>query len=303
MILSASRRTDIPAFYSKWLVNRLRAGYVLSRNPMNHSQVSKISLSPDIIDCIVFWTKDPANMLARLSSIDEMLYRYYFQFTLTPYDNKIEKNMRCKEEILQTFIELGKRIGRDRLLWRYDPIILNDTISISEHEKWFKEMCAVLHPYTNSVTISFVDLYAKVKTPLVKSIGEPEKHHLAGIFSAIAGEYGLTIKACCEQTDFSSYGIAEASCIDRETIESICGCKVIAPQDKNQRKGCNCLESVDIGAYNTCKNGCVYCYANFSEKTVISNWARHDPGGEFLLGRLLATDKVTERKMNSIKYA
>ena len=301
MILSASRRTDIPAYYSQWFMDRLRAGYTLTRNPMNHSQVSRITLSPNVIDCIVLWSKDPANMLPHLPLLDEMGYPYYFQFTLTPYDRRLERNLRSKEDILQTFIALSQRIGRNRVLWRYDPIILNDSISPCDHEKWFARMCERLHPYTSCVSISFVDLYAKVRSPLVRAITEEEEHHLARAFSITAKRYELQLRACCERAELSSYGIVRASCIDKETIEKICGCKLSATQDKHQREGCSCMASVDIGAYNTCKNGCVYCYANYSEASVATNCERHLPDGELLLGTLTDADKVTERKMKSLK--
>lgn len=124
MILSASRRTDIPCYYSEWFINRLKAGYVFTRNPMNHAQISRINLSPDIVDCIVFWTKDPANMLDRLHILDEIGYKYYFQFTLTPYGKEIECSLREKSQIIETFIKLSETIGKDKVLWRYDPIIL-----------------------------------------------------------------------------------------------------------------------------------------------------------------------------------
>ncbi len=130
MIVSASRRTDIPCYYSDWLINRLKEGFVLTRNPMNYSQVSRISLSPDVVDCIVFWTKDAKNIIPHLKIIDNMGYKYYFQFTLTPYDYTIEKNLRDKKDIVNTFIELSNLIGKERVLWRYDPIILNNRLSM-----------------------------------------------------------------------------------------------------------------------------------------------------------------------------
>src|SRR5665647_2342080 len=116
MILSASRRTDIPAYYSEWFMNRLQSGYVLTRNPMNHAQISKITLSPDVVDCTVFWTKDPVNMLGKLPLLDKMGYKYYFQFTLTPYGKDIERSLRDKSLIIETFIHLSKIIGKDRVL-------------------------------------------------------------------------------------------------------------------------------------------------------------------------------------------
>jgi len=283
MILSASRRTDIPAFYSEWFENRLRAGYLFTRNPFNFSQVRKIELSPSYIDCIVFWTKDPFPMLPLLDKLDAFGYRYYFQFTLTPYGAEIEKNLRPKKEIIRTFIALSNRLGRNRVFWRYDPIILNDAFSIDYHINNFKNLCEKLCEHTNSVTVSFVDLYKKSKTPLIREITNDETIRISMAFSGIAKHYGLPVRACCEQIDLTPYGITRASCIDPKTAESLCGHAISEKPDKNQRPGCGCASSVDIGAYNTCKNACVYCYANYSAASVALNIKRHDPASEFLI--------------------
>lgn len=283
MILSVSRRTDIPAFYSKWFINRLRSGYLLTRNPFNPAQIRRVDLSPENIDCIVFWTKDPAPLLSALDEIDEMRYRYYFQFTLTPYNRDIERNLRPKEEIIETFISLSNRLGRNRIFWRYDPIILNDSLTTDYHVRHFMGLCERLCAYTNNVTISFVDLYHKLKTPLLREIAVEEIAEVSTAFANIAGQYGISVRACCEQIDLSRYGIHPASCIDRETVEALCGHPVAAKPDKNQRPGCGCISSVDVGVYNTCKNGCVYCYANYSSASVAANSKRHNPMGDFLI--------------------
>jgi len=296
MIISASRRTDIPAFYSDWLLGRLRAGYALTRNPMNPAQISRVPLSPDVVDCIVFWTKDPLPLLPRLPEIDRMGHRYYFQFTLTPYDLALEKNLRDKNAITETFIELSKRYP---VLWRYDPIILNDRLNITYHAEQFTRLCEKLCRHTPQVTISFVIMYAKLKTPLIRHITESEMVELAGRFAEIAGPYGLPVKACCEKMDLTPYGIQRARCIDRTTIEALCGCNIAAPQDKNQRPGCGCLASVDIGVYNTCGNGCVYCYANHSAGSVAANMRRHNSAGELLLGEITLEEKIITREARS----
>ena len=283
MILSASRRTDIPAFYAEWLLNRLQAGYLLTRNPFNPAQIRRIDLSPQSVDCMVFWTKDPAPMLPVLDNIDELGYRYYFQFTLTPYDQTIEKRLRPKAEIIETFMALSRRLGRGRVFWRYDPIILNDRLTIEFHIRSFTALCERLGDVTDRVTISFVDLYRKLKTPLLREITREEIAQISTAFSTIASRYGLSIQACCEQTDLSVYGIRPASCVDKETVERLCGHPIAAVRDRNQRPGCGCVASVDIGAYDTCGNGCVYCYANRSPATVAATCKRHHPEGEFLI--------------------
>ena len=283
MIISASRRTDIPAFYAPWLLHRLREGYVLTRNPFNPAQARRVGLTPEEVDCIAFWTKDPAPLLPLLDELDALGYRYYFQFTLTPYGPELERNLRPKEEILRTFIELSGRLGPERVLWRYDPIILNDALSMDYHARKFQELCGRLQGYTRIVTISFVDVYHKLKTPLVREITDGEIAELSAVLANTAGEHGLDIRACCEAMDLRPYGIRPASCIDRETVERLCGHAIDAKPDRNQRPGCGCLASVDIGAYNTCANGCVYCYANYSEKSVERNRGRHDTRGEMMV--------------------
>lgn len=294
MILSVSRRTDIPSFYSEWFFNRLKAGYVLTKNPMNPAQVRRVLLSPEIIDCIVFWTKDPAPMMKRLPELDEMGYDYYFQYTITPYGlgdldqgKNLEPNLRDKNEIINTFIELSSQLGKDRVLWRYDPIILNHELSISYHKEMFAYMCKKLEGYTEVCTISFVDYYRKlskqVKEQLLCEITEEQMHEIAISFAELGQEYGIEVRACCEKVDLSVDQVLPAACIDQARIELLCQQPISVKQDKNQREGCGCVQSVDIGVYNTCKNGCVYCYANYSAASTLKNCNQHNPKSEFLI--------------------
>lgn len=299
MILSASRRTDIPCFYSEWFVDRLRAGYVLTTNPMNPHQVSRIYLTPEKIDCIVFWTKDPANILEKLPVIDALGYQYYFQFTLTPYGKELETNLRDKKEMIATFQKLSVRIGREKVLWRYDPIIINDTLTIDYHLTHYRKLCQELQEYTDICTISFVDGYRKlnkmIHNKLLYEISEAQMYQIAAAFSGIAKEYGIELRACCEQLDFSKDGILPAACIDRQIVERITGHSIPVKKDKNQRAGCGCLQSVDIGVYNTCRNGCVYCYANYSQGTVERNIRMHNPNSELLIGTIATNSIIKDR--------
>ncbi|PKM63274.1 MAG: hypothetical protein CVU97_01245 [Firmicutes bacterium HGW-Firmicutes-21] len=299
MILSASRRTDIPCYYSEWFINRLNAGYVLTRNPFNHAQLSKIPLSPEVVDCIVFWTKDAKNILPHLRTIDEMDYNYYFQFTLTPYDHIIEKNLRDKADIEKTFIVLSEQIGKERVIWRYDPIIFNDTLTVAYHKAQFKRLCEKLSPYTEGVIISFVDVYEKLKTNLIREITGDEIEELGSFIGKTAREYGLAAKACCESTDLTVFGIERASCIDKAAIEKVCGSSLAISSDKNQRDGCGCMESIDIGVYNTCLNGCVYCYANDNPATTLRRYNSHNPNSELLIGTATDGERITDRKVKA----
>ncbi len=297
MILSASRRTDIPGYYSEWLMNRLKEGFAYYRNPMNSAQLCKVLLTPENIDCIVFWTKDPAPMLKHLEKLDALGYRYYFQFTITPYGlhyqgsafgKYLEPNLREKREIIQTFQELSDRIGKGRVLWRYDPIVLNDTLTEQYHLEQFTALCKELSGYTELCTISFADVYRKlsnvVKDQVLREISPEQMHSLSTAFSGIAAPMGISLRACCEAVDLTGDGILPASCIDRETVEKICGPAVTAGKDKSQRPHCGCMKSIDIGAYNTCRNGCIYCYANHSGASIDRNYSRHDPTSPIMIG-------------------
>ncbi|MDD6174778.1 MAG: DUF1848 domain-containing protein [Firmicutes bacterium] len=305
MIISASRRTDLPCCYAGWFMNRIRAGYVLTRNPMNRAQIFRVPLTPDVVDCIVFWTKDAANLMPYLDELDALGYRYYFQFTLTPYGSDLEQNLRPKAEIEECFRALSKRIGRERVVWRYDPIILNDRLTPEYHRAEFRRLCGSLSGFTDTVVISFVDVYAKLKRqagrggPVIRPASGGETAELAGYIGKTTAEYGLRAAACCEAGDLARFGIGHSSCIDRERIERICGCAVDLRPDKNQRKGCGCAESVDIGAYNTCRNGCVYCYATDSRSVARCSSVPDCCESELLAGTVAAGEKITDKKVKS----
>lgn len=307
MILSASRRTDIPRYYSEWFLNRVREGFVLVRNPRNPHSVSKLPLSPDVVDCVVFWTKDPAPMLPMLDELKG--FDFYFQFTLTPYGKEIEPGVGDKKRIAETFRALSARIGKERVVWRYDPVLFGGGYTAERHEKAFAELARALSGSTDTCVISFLDFYRNTKANFSElsleenlrpaKIGEMES--LASAFSRIARSFGMKVEACAESADFTKYGVARASCIDKSRIERIIGCGLDAKKDKNQRALCGCVESVDIGAYNTCPAMCRYCYANYSPGAVRGNVSRHDPKSPFLTGVLLPGDSVTERKAKSLK--
>ena len=303
MIISASRRTDIPSYYSEWLVNRLKEKYVLVRNPMNIHQVSKIDLSPDVVDAIVFWTKNPTPMLSYLDQIND--YTYYFQFTLSAYGPDVERNLPSKNKIIiPTFQQLSKEIGKEKVIWRYDPIFFNEQYSIEYHCKYFEVLASKLGDYTEKCTVSFMDMYRNTERnvkplSIVKDTYEMQVELLQR-FVEIAKEYGLYIDTCAEIGDFHNIVVEHAHCIDRERIERIGGFKLNVDKDTNQRAECGCVASIDIGAYNTCKNGCLYCYANYSSNTVEKNFGMHNPKSPLLFGEIDSTDVIKERKVKSL---
>lgn len=301
MILSVSRRTDVPAFYSDWFFNRLKEGFVYVRNPMNIHQVSKITLSRDVIDCIVFWSKNPKPMLSRLDELKD--YMYYFQFTINAYDRGFEVGVPRKEGIINTFKELSGKIGPKRVIWRYDPILLTDKMDIKYHIRYFEEIAKRLEGYTDTCVISFVDLYKKTQNNLKDTEArEPSHKEMLGLslqMFLIAKKYGITIQTCAEEIALESVGIKHGRCIDNALIEDLLGVKLVVSKDPNQRKECGCVQSIDIGEYNTCAHGCKYCYANFKEDMVLRNRTAHDPQSPLLIGSIGDNDKVTERKLFS----
>lgn len=304
MILSVSRRTDVPNYYSDWFINRLKEGFLYVRNPMNTHQISRINLSPEVIDCIVFWTKNPANMLGKLEYLQD--YAYYFQFTLTGYGRDIEPNLPDKrKELIPAFQKLSEKIGKEKVIWRYDPILLSDKYTADYHLRAFEEIAGNLAGYTEKAVISFVDLYEKTWRNIrglgIRLATEKEMMGLAAEMARIASKYNLEIESCAEQWDFQKVGIQRGSCIDKKLIERIIGCRLTGQKDKNQRKECGCFESVEVGAYNTCLNGCRYCYANFSDEKVKENIKLYSQDAPLLCGNIGPDDKITDRKMKSLK--
>lgn len=284
MILSASRRTDIPSYYGAWFMNRVRAGEVWLQNPVNHAQNWRLRFSPETVDCIVFWTKNPAPFLQYLPELNDLGYKYAFQYTLNPYDAELEPGLPALSGRVDTFLRLSEKLGAERVLWRYDPIVLNDCWTVERHAEAFQSLCDALAPYTAQVTISFVQKYQKVHSPFVRDMTEEEKKRCAETFGRIAADFNLPIRACCARMDLSRYGIQPGSCIDRELLEKACGAPLVLRPDRGQRKGCGCYESVDIGMYNTCPRGCVYCYATLSQTLVERNFAVYDPDAPMLSG-------------------
>ncbi len=304
MILSVSRRTDIPNYYSEWFFNRLKEGFLYVRNPMNFHQISKIKILPDVVDCIVFWTKNPLSMMERLDELEA--YNYYFQFTLTGYGNDVERNLPNKKtSVIPVFQELSNRIGKEKVVWRYDPIFFSNRYNAKYHLKAFRSIAEALSGYTEKCVISFLDIYPKNKKNmddlLSYDLSDSELREFAKELSNIAKENHIKIGSCAEKIDLDEYGIIHNSCIDKELIEKIIGCKLKINKDKNQRIECGCVESVEVGTYNTCKNGCVYCYANYSAKSVESNFQKYDPLSPLLCGHIVKDDKISTRKVVSLK--
>lgn len=285
MIISASRRTDIPARFSPWLFNRLEEGWALVQNPMNPRQISRVDLTPEAVEGLVLWTKNPLPMLSLLHRLQP--YPYYFQFTLTPYGRDVEPGLPDKEELIEGFIRLSESIGRHRVIWRYDPILITPGYSWDFHLKAFDMMARKLSPYTEKCIFSFLDSYrcmARAARELGVQYPSPDRQMgMARELALIAGRYGLELETCCEPLELAQYGIGHARCIDASLLSRIAGRPIKTKKAPSQRPGCGCAQSVDIGAYSTCQNRCIYCYANHSPKTLAESLGLHDPLGPMLI--------------------
>jgi hypothetical protein len=297
MIISASRRTDIPAFYSEWFMNRIREGFLLVRNPFNANQVRRVDLSPGNVDVIVFWTRDPRPLLGRLDELNALGYRYYFQFTLTGYPKPLEPSVPPVAESLSAFKTLARKIGAERVLWRFDPIILSDLTPEGAVIEGFGRLARELSGSTSRVVISFVHLYKSVKRNLAgigqaqgirfhdESRSEEQVRRIVKALADIAAANSIGIVSCAGKLDLSTEGVAHGKCIDDRLIKKLFGLTVSDRKDRYQRENCLCVESQDVGQYATCTHGCVYCYANSSGAATHKNRGLHDPGSPFLVGK------------------
>lgn len=301
MIIQTGMRTDIPAFYSKWLVNRIREGYVLVRNPYNEKQVTRYSLSPEVVDLIAFCTKNPAPMLKYMDVLKP--YGQYWFVTITPYGREIEPNVPDKEKVIENFRRLSGIVGSDSMGWRYDPIFINEKYTVDWHIAQFEEMAAKLSGCTKTCVISFIDIYKKVERnfPEAREVCEKDRIRLGRAFIEIAGKHGMTVRPCAEGNELAEYGADCSGCMTQKTFETALHTTLDVPKQKlNQRNGkCACLLGVDIGAYDTCGHLCRYCYANVHEDMVRENMKRHNPMSPFLIGGSLPGDVIHDAKQKS----
>ena len=302
MIVSISRRTDLPALYPDWLMNRLREGFVLVRQPYRPHRISRVELRPEKAECLVFWSKNPAPLLPRLEEIRRMGYHFYFQFTLNPYGPPLEAGLPPLADRLDTFRRLSETVGPERVIWRYDPIFFSGAYSLSWHVRCFDALAERLEGVTRTCVVSFLDMYPKLRRRipalgLCGDSGQARKGLLAA-FAAMAERRGIRLSLCAEDVDVP--GVVHAGCLSRELVERVAGCRLDV-RPSQQRAGCKCVASVDVGVYGTCGNGCLYCYANQDGIPVGRGSALHDPASPLLVGRLSADDEVTDQRCASLK--
>ena len=296
MIISASRRTDIPAFYTKWFFNRIEAGYCTVPNPFNHKQVSYVSLLPDDAEVFVFWTRNAAPLTPYLSELDKQGYHYYFQYTILDYPKILDPTTPPIESNLKTFKTLSDLIGPEKVIWRYDPIIFSDQTGMAFHLQKFSKIAKELRGFTRRVVISFMDPYQKNQSRLKTLEGDgihiikdinPEKLRFQNMIlelCSIAKKNSMEITSCAEEIDMVNLGVIRGKCIDNELIEKLFGFKMPHKKDPYQRKACGCVVSKDIGMYDTCLYGCQYCYATQSFDRAKINFENHDPTSPSLIG-------------------
>ena len=306
MIVSASRRTDIPALYEPWFFHRLSEGFVWVRNPFNPHQVSRIPLSPDEVDAFVFWTKNAAPMLAQLDALRP--YPFYFQFTLTSYGPDVEPGLPSKRTvILPAFLRLSRLIGPERVIWRYDPILFSSRYTPDFHARSFAALAKALQGSTYRCVFSFFKPYRKAERnvqPLrLLSMDEKTMRNLVRSMAQTAHAYGMQLEACAQPMDLTAYGVGRAHCIDAQLLERLCGMPLKTKKDTGQRPLCGCAASVDIGAYNTCINGCLYCYANANPQTVMTRFHAHDSASPLLCSTLSPYDTIAETKAASVRVS
>ncbi len=299
MILQTGLRTDIPAFYTPWLLNRLAEGFVLARNPYNPGQITRYRLTPDVVDCICFCTKNPAPMLPHMDKLAPFGQHWFV--TITPYGEDIEPHVPSKEQVMADFRRLSAILGPHAVTWRYDPILLTDVYTVERHLTDFAAMCTALEGATDTCVISFIDLYEKVKRnfPEVRAIPQAERLLLGREMASIAAGHGIRMKSCCEGDELAPLGVDCSGCMTLSTYEKALGCRLRAPKQPKTSRGCLCHLSADIGAYNTCGHGCRYCYANHDEASVRRAMAQHDPVSPLLVGHVRPGDVIRDAQQVS----
>ena len=289
MIISASRRTDIPAFYTPWLMNRLRAGWCRVPNPLRPSQVSEVSLKPEDVEVIVFWTRNPAPLSPYLCELEEKGYRFYFLYTLMDNPRVMDPGCPPLADALRSFQALAERVGPDKVIWRYDPIVITPLTDEDFHRKAFRRIAGGLRGSTARCIVSPVHLYSKVEQRFRAKGMEwtiPGEEGLADLMRFMAGEardQGMEIQSCAQRVDLERFGVGHGKCVDDEYIAKVFGLKVSRRKDPSQREACRCVRSRDIGMYDTCLHGCLYCYATGSPEKAEARYRRHDPAGPALV--------------------
>lgn len=307
MIISASRRTDIPAFYSEWFMNRIHAGYCTTINPFNRKQVAYVSLKPEDADVIVFWTKNPEPLIKHLKELDNCGFRYYFQYTLTGYPQAIEPHVPKLKKGISTFKKLADLISPEKVIWRYDPIVISKITDSDYHKKQIDHIARELEGFTHRLVISVVDEYRKAKlnfdrlekqsVNIERQISENQVGDIIGFTVDRAKRSKMEAFSCAEVLDLKPFGLMPGKCIDDSYIKEVFGINVTSEKDKSQRLECGCVRSKDIGAYDTCLHGCLYCYAG-TLSAAQKNKLNHFPDSPSIIGHYEAEPQNSANNVN-----
>lgn len=294
MILFASGRTDIPAFYSNWFINRVKAGFVDVRNPFNQKLVSRIYFSD--VDLIMFCSKNPLPMINKL---DILKLPVLFYVTITPYGKDVEPNIPDKRLIIDGVKKLSLVLGIDNVVVRYDPIFLSDKYNVDYHIKAFDKLCKNLNGYVNKIIVSFMDEYKNVRSNKnilkYRAFTREDYKKIGEAFSKSAMDNGMSVQTCFEDEDLTQYGFVKGECLSHELAYILTGKKFKSSNVRKEKK-CECVQMVDIGDYNSCMHMCKYCYANYDEKAVSNNFERHDDNSSLLIGSIQRDDVIKVRK-------
>lgn len=300
MIINTGGRTDTVQYYTKWLIKRFEEGYVYSRNPLFPHKVTRYELTPDKVDCVIFCSKNYEPIIEYLPMITDR-FSTYFHYTITAYGSDIEPGVPSIEQSIKTLKKLSSIVGRNRLAWRYDPVLLTRKYTIQTHAETFKRMAREIAPHVSRCIFSFVEIYKKLEAnmPELIPLSENDMEKLAYILGRISAAHGLRIQTCGTKTDLSRFGIHSSGCTTLDILGQANGLKFRRLKHKGMRSGCNCIESRDIGAYDTCPNGCRYCYANRTPSLAIENYKQHDPDSPMLLGHLDDNDMIIQGTQRS----
>lgn len=294
MILFASGRTDIPAFYSNWFINRVKAGFVDVRNPFNQNLVSRINFSD--VDLIMFCSKNPLPMIDKLKMLKVPVL---FHVTITPYSKDVEPNIPDKRLIIEGVKKLSLVLGIDNVVLRYDPIFLSDKYNVDYHIRAFDKLCKNLNGYVNKIIVSFMDEYKNVRINKdilkYRTFTREDYKKIGEAFSKSAMDNGMSVQTCFEDNDLTEYGFVKGECLSHELAYILTGKKFKSSNVRKEKK-CECVQMVDIGDYNSCMHMCKYCYANYDEKAVSSNFERHDDNSSLLIGSIQSDDVIKVRK-------
>ena len=306
MIIHASRRTDIPAFFSDWFLNRLEEGYACVRNPFDPKQVSRVALDPQAVDGFVFWTKDPSPMIPHLDRLEP--YPYYLNVTINPYGPSLEAAVpRRGTVVTESFLRIADLVGPDRLVWFYDPVFLTERHTVESHLDSFERIARKLEGATDCCSVGFLTFYKSVERAIAGSgiVGATQRQRdsLLRGFRDIANAYGMELRVCADGMEGVPPGTTMCACVDAPRLERISGMGLLPARTDRGCESCRCHQTMDIGAYGTCMHGCVYCYANARYPNLLRNYHAHDPASELLIGHVRDDDRVVDTKMTRVTVA